>query len=128
MKPCRSEQCRRMRRMTTSQDYQEMEHIPYCTTSSIGVQYKIYFFFPAETFSFLVPRTFFCLFFLSFLCFLLARFFSVRPICRQTMTHLRDSATHHCIMNTLAYYTYKQTTVMIVDGELVNGNTHVQYR
>ena len=31
-------------------------------------------------------------------------------------------------MNTLAYYTYKQTTVMIVDGELVNGNTHVQYR
>ena len=41
----------------------------------------VYFFFPADTFSFLVPRTFFWRFFLSFLCFLAAFFFSKSPSC-----------------------------------------------
>lgn len=40
-----------------------------------------FYFFPADTFAFLVPRTFFWRFFLSFLCFLAVFFFSRIPNC-----------------------------------------------
>ena len=40
--------------------------------------------FPAPTLAFAVPRTFFCLFFLSFRCFLPVLFTSTRPCCKCT--------------------------------------------
>ena len=82
-------------------------------------------FLPAPIFAFLTPRTFFCRFLRSFLCFRDARFFSYNPCCSRdrhthtrlaVVTHPSDTVVPACLLHTkLLYIDTKQDLLMAID-------------